>query len=103
MIEESATILATAKAAELAAANATIAAEKAALLVKDVAVANAVVSSNISYIQKDIAEIKSDFKDMKGQYVTLDRFEPIQRLVYGLVTLMLVAIVGAILKLVFAK
>lgn len=68
-------------------------------------------STKIALIQKDIGFIKETMKDMKdsvgdvkeqlgSQYVSKDEFEPIKKLVYGVVGLFLTGIVGAILALV---
>ncbi len=57
----------------------------------------AVLQNDISYIRKEVGEIKQLVQD---QYVTLSMFDPVKRIVYGLVALILVAIVGAILRLI---
>lgn len=48
----------------------------------------------LDYIQRDINEIKQKLDD---SYVTQDQFDPIKRVVYGLVSLVLVSVVGAIM------
>ena len=40
-------------------------------------------------------EIKSEFKDMKDNYVTKKEFNPVQKLVYGVVVLILTTVVSA--------
>jgi hypothetical protein len=46
----------------------------------------------------DVYELLKEFREeMKCQYVTKDRFKPVESLTYGLVTLMLMTIVAAIL------
>ena len=60
----------------------------------------AVIATDISYIKTDISEIKSLVQD---QYVTKSEFDPIKRIVYGLVGLTLTAVVGAIMTLVLRK
>lgn len=57
----------------------------------------AVIANDMSYVKRDIAEIK---ETVAHGYVTKDEFEPIKRLVYGLVGLILVGVVGALLSLV---
>lgn len=52
----------------------------------------AVIMNDIGYIKSDISDIK---RTVEHGYVTKDEFEPIKRIVYGIVSLMLVAIVGA--------
>lgn len=59
-----------------------------------------VIANDISYIKADIKEIKDS---VVTTYVTKDQFEPIQRLVYGLVGLILFAVVGAVVSLVLNK
>lgn len=60
----------------------------------------AVISNDISYIKRDVSDIK---KTVQNGYVTKDQFEPIQRIVYGLVGLILVAVVGAVISLVVKR
>lgn len=60
----------------------------------------AVIASDMKYMRNDVAEIKSR---LATGYVTTDEFEPIKKLVYGLVALIMIAVVGAILSLVVTK
>lgn len=57
----------------------------------------AVIANDIAYIKRDVAEIK---KTLAESYVTREEFEPIKKIVYGLVSLILVAVVGALVALV---
>lgn len=116
---------ATAAAAALAAAsNASLAAEKAADIAKNAAVSAAVVGVNIENIKTNVKEIKDTLKEVqsqfvprsefnefkndsvldraeiKGGYVKQESFEPIKKLVYGCVSIILTAFVGAIVALV---
>lgn len=59
-----------------------------------------VIANDISYIRDDLTEIKST---LRGSYVSKDEFEPIKKIVYGLVGLILVAVVGAVMGLVIVK
>lgn len=59
-----------------------------------------VIANDIAYIREDMHEIKAT---LKGSYVTKEEFEPIKKLVYGLVGLILVAVVGAVMGLVVIK
>lgn len=61
---------------------------------------NDVLETTLKYIQRDIEEIKGDIKDMKEDYITQAEFKPVKSLVYGLVSLTLTAVVGALLALV---
>ncbi len=60
----------------------------------------AVIATDISYIKQQINEIK---QKLEGEYVTHDEFEPIKKVVYGLVSLILVAVVGALLGLIIFR
>ena len=53
----------------------------------------AVIANDISYIKRDIIDIKEKLND---DYVTKTEFEPIKKIVYGLVGLILVAVVTAL-------
>jgi len=67
---------------------------------KDFMVDLAVIATDISYIKGQITEIK---QKLEAEYVTHDEFEPVKKVVYGLVSLILVAVVGALLGLVIFK
>lgn len=54
----------------------------------------------VPLICNDIALIKKMLEDQKGSLVTQDQFWPVKTLVYGIVSLMLIAIVGALMTLV---
>jgi len=62
---------------------------------------------DIILVQKDIEYIKLQLKEINGkldnEYVTRNEFAPIQKLVYGGVSITLVAVVTALLALVIAK
>jgi len=60
----------------------------------------AVLSEKIINIDKNVTEIK---KKMEDDYVTKSEFEPIKRIVYGVVTLMLGAIITALIATVIIK
>ena len=62
------------------------------------AVQLATLTANTTTMSKDINDIKVDIKELKGQYVTMDQFTPIRNLVYGFVTLILIAVLGAIIS-----
>jgi hypothetical protein len=44
-----------------------------------------------------------DLTDMQRLFVTLDRFTPVERIAYGLVSTVLLAALGAILSKIFIK
>ena len=68
------------------------------------AIAAAVMANDINYIKENVIAIKLELHQLKvdsdSAYVTKIEFQPIQRLVYGLVSLALSGIVIAVLALV---
>ena len=60
----------------------------------------AVIKSNMLDIKEDVRDIK---EKLEKNYVTQDQFEPVKKIVYGLVGLILVAVVGALIGLVIKK
>lgn len=85
-----------------AAANVVATASAAAIAVSTTA-ANAAhelatkTSLDLQYIKTDLSEIKSR---LDNKFVSVETFTPIKQLVYGLVTLILVAVVGGLLDLI---
>lgn len=71
----------------------------------------ALVQQSLEYLKTGIAEFKSEFKeeikDIKNtvdkNLVTKNEFAPVQKIVYGLVSLILVAVITAIIGLVIIK
>lgn len=59
-----------------------------------------VIANDIHYIKRDVAEIKAN---QQAHYVTKEEFEPIKRIVYGLVGLIMVGVVGAVMSLIFRQ
>jgi hypothetical protein len=60
----------------------------------------AVIQNDITYIKQEVDDIK---KLVENKYVTKDEFDPIKKVVYGMVGLILVAVVGAVLALVISR
>jgi len=60
----------------------------------------AVMSTNIENIGDDVKEIKNALKE---DYVTKTEFEPVKKIVYGVVSIILLGVVGAIIGLVIIK
>ena len=60
----------------------------------------AVMANDIGYIKTDVVEIK---KKLEADYVTRAEFDPIKKVVYGLVGIVLTGVAGAILSLVIQK
>lgn len=59
-----------------------------------------VIANDIKHISRDVEEIKTT---LRGSYVSKDEFEPIKRIVYGLVSLILVTVVGGLMGLVILQ
>lgn len=57
----------------------------------------AVVGNDVKHLMKDVAEIKHR---LEVGYVSKEEFEPIRKIVYGMVTLTLIAVIGAVIRLV---
>lgn len=57
----------------------------------------AVIQNDISYIKKQLDTIDTK---VGNTYVTKDQFEPVRNLVYGVVTVILVSVIGAVVALV---
>jgi hypothetical protein len=60
----------------------------------------AVIAVKIGAIETKVTSIESK---LEGHYVTKEEFDPVKRLVYGMVTLMLTAVIVALLALVVKK
>jgi hypothetical protein len=52
---------------------------------------------DLQYIKEDLRDIK---ERLDNKYVTVEAFDPIRRLVYGMVGLILIAVVAALLALI---
>ena len=60
----------------------------------------AVILNKVDYIQSEVRGIKAQ---LEGEYVTKDRFQPVERIVYGMVGTILLAVLGAVIALVINK
>lgn len=60
----------------------------------------AVMKTDIEYIKKEVTKIS---KKLSREYVTKVEFEPIRKIVYGLIALILTAILGAGLRLLLRR
>lgn len=52
--------------------------------------------TKIALLQQAVGNIKEKIKD----FVSIDRFKPVEKIVWTLVTLLVISVVGAIIKLV---
>lgn len=57
----------------------------------------AVIQTDLTYIKEKLNAVDNK---VSSHYVSKEEFEPIKKIVYGLVSLMLVAVVGALVALV---
>ena len=64
------------------------------------AAAAAVVANDIIHIKTEMTEIKSLIEKMDSKYLTRREFEPVKTIVYGLVSIILIAVAGALIALV---
>lgn len=60
----------------------------------------AVMANKVDNIDTTVKDIQ---RKLEGEYITKDQFEPIQRIVYGMVSLVLVAVFGALVALVIQQ
>ena len=63
----------------------------------------AVMATNIEHIKSELGEIKDTLKNLSSNYVTKAEFEPVRKLVYGVVGLILVAVVGTVLAIALTQ
>jgi len=57
----------------------------------------AVIQTDLTYIKEKLNAVDNK---VSSNYVSKDEFEPIKKIVYGLVSLILIAVVGALVALV---
>jgi hypothetical protein len=60
----------------------------------------ALMAKDITYIKADVAEIK---RNQNENFVTKSEFDPVKRVVYAMVSLVLLAVAGAVISLVIKK
>ena len=60
----------------------------------------AVIGEKVENIESKVINIE---QKLEGHYVTKEEFDPVKKIVYGLVSIVLVAVIGAILALVIVK
>jgi len=62
------------------------------------------LTTNVAVILSEMKTVKEDVKDIKDKlekdYVTQDQFTPVKNIAYGLVSTILLAVVGALVALV---
>ena len=57
----------------------------------------ALLTKDVTYIKETVVEIKHN---LEKDYITRDQFEPVKKIVYGMVAIILTAVVGALITLV---
>lgn len=57
----------------------------------------AVIQTDLTYIKEKLNAVDTK---VSSHYVSKEEFEPIKKIVYGLVSLILIAVVGAVVSLV---
>jgi hypothetical protein len=60
----------------------------------------AVIQNDLNYIKEKLASVENK---VSSNYVSKQEFDPVKIIVYGLVGLILVAVVGALISLVVRK
>lgn len=67
----------------------------------------ALIQKDVSYMKEKFDEVKEQISGMDGKlnshYITKEEFEPVKKIVYGLVGVILLAVVGAIVSLVLTS
>jgi hypothetical protein len=59
-----------------------------------------IMANDIAYMRQDVLDIKSN---LNNTYVTKDQFDPVKKLVYGMTSLILTAVIVAIMTLLIGK
>lgn len=81
-----------------------VVADAAAIAIRTVAqaaeVAKLAVSNDLQYIKQDISEIKAM---LDSKYITKDQFAPVKMVTYGLVSVVLLSVVGGLMTVVLIK
>jgi hypothetical protein len=58
----------------------------------------AVICEKVNNIQENVSDIK---KKLDNEYITKVEFDPIKKIVYGIITAIGLAFIGALVKIVF--
>ena len=66
----------------------------------DMSVNIAVILNKLDTMEKEVSKINSK---LESDFVTQDQFEPVKKIVYGLVSVVLLGVVGAVIALVIKK
>jgi hypothetical protein len=58
------------------------------------------IVKDVGYIKNEVTEIN---RKLEADYITRQEFDPIKKVVYGMVSLILIAVVGALVGLVIMR
>ena len=61
------------------------------------------LKKDLANIQKGITNIEKELAEIKGEKVSKDEFLPVQKIVYGFTSLILVSVVTALIALVVKR
>ena len=61
------------------------------------------LKKDLASIQKGISNIEKELIEIKGEKVSKDEFLPVQKIVYGFTSLILVSVVTALIALVVKR
>jgi tetrahydromethanopterin S-methyltransferase subunit G len=61
------------------------------------------LKKDLASIQKGITNIEKELAEIKGEKVSKDEFLPVQKIVYGFTSLILVSVVTALIALVVKR
>jgi tetrahydromethanopterin S-methyltransferase subunit G len=61
------------------------------------------LKKDLASIQKGISNIEKELAEIKGEKVSKDEFLPVQKIVYGFTSLILVSVVTALIALVVKR
>lgn len=67
---------------------------------EEIKVSMAIMAKDVEFIKNEVTDIKSK---LEGHYVTKEEFDPVKKIVYGIITAVLLAVLGALLGLVILK
>lgn len=64
----------------------------------------AVMAETLVFVRQNVSDVKADIADIKVKmeqhYVTKEEFSPVKNLVFGMVAVILTAVIGALITLV---
>jgi thiosulfate reductase cytochrome b subunit len=69
-------------------------------IINQMAIDQAVILNKLTNLESTVCTIS---KKLEDDYVTQDQFEPVKKIVYGLVSIILVAVVGGLIALVIRQ